>query len=75
MLTADDDLNGNWELNFGFSILEVLGELNKSGFSGILETKACLEWIQEQVERQEEKTMSLGNTFEEFFFFFLKKYT
>lgn len=69
LLNADDYLNDNWELNFGFSILEILGKLNKSSFSWMLKTKACLEWMQEKVGRQEEKIMSLGNTFEEVFFF------
>lgn len=51
LLNAADYLSDNWELTGGFSILEILGELNKSCFNETLKTKAWLEWIQEQVGR------------------------
>lgn len=65
MLNAAHYLSENWKLTSGFSILEVLDEL-KSCFSGMLRTKAWLEWIQEQVGGQEVKIMSSDNSFEEF---------
>lgn len=66
MLSVAYYLSDNWALTHVFSIEEVLGELDKSGFSGVLKMKAWWEWIQKQVEREEVKIMVLDNSSEEF---------
>lgn len=46
MLNVAYYLSNNWGLTNEFSVEEVLYDLDKSCFSGVLRIKARLEWIQ-----------------------------